>query len=282
MRKVALLILAVVAAFILMPAQTALAQQCVGLANAPTAPGRQLVQPVGFKLAPFELAQARVVPSKQGPVTFTFIGHASFLIESPDGVKIITDYNDYVRSPVVPDIITMNISHDSHWSRAPDPRIKHVLPGWNPTGRGPVEHDIKVGDVQVRNIPTNTRDWGGGTREFGNSVFVFEIAGLCIAHLGHLHHELTHQQVGLIGQMDILLVPVDGGYTLDLEGMAEVLKGLKARVMIPMHFFSSYGLERFLRRVRQDFEIVENAVPTVRFSRTSLPEKQQVVVLPGR
>ena len=249
---------------------TAFAQQCVGMANAP---GRSLVQPVAGKLA-----QAQ---KSHGAVRITFIGHASFLIESPQGVRIVTDYNDYVRSPVVPDIATMNISHDSHFSTAPDPRIKHVLPGWNPKG-GPAEHDLKIGDVHVRNISTNTRDWGGGTREFGNSIFVFEIGGLCIAHLGHLHHTLTVQQLGQIGQMDVLLVPVDGGYTLDLDGLTEVLKALKARVMIPMHMFSSYGLERFLRRVRDDFEVVENAVPTTTVSRTTLPEKQQILVLPGR
>ena len=175
----------------------------------------------------------------------------------------------------------MNIAHDSHFTMAPDPRIRHVLPGWNPRG-GPAEHDLKVGDVHVRNISTNIRDFGGGTREFGNSVFVFEIAGLCIAHLGHLHHTLTVQQLGQIGQMDVLLVPVDGGYTLDLDGMADVLKTLNARLMIPMHMFSSYGLERFLRRVRQDFEVVENAVPSVTISRATLPEKPQVLVLPGR
>ncbi len=255
-------------AVLLFAMKPAFSQQCVGLANAPS---RSLVQPVGMKLA----------QKAQGSVGITFIGHATFLIESPQGIRIVTDYNDYVRPQVVPDIITMNIAHDSHFTTAPDPRIKHVLPGWNPRG-GPAEHDLKVGDVHVRNISTNIRDFAGGTREFGNSVFVFEIAGLCIAHLGHLHHTLTVQQLGQIGQMDVLLVPVDGGYTLDLDGMAEVLKTLKARLMIPMHMFSSYGLERFLRRIRQDFEVVESPVPRVTISRATLPEKPQVLVLPGR
>lgn len=250
------------------PLSPASAQQCVGLASMPS---RSLVQP----------ASMRLVQRNQGPITLTFVGHATFLIESPQNVKIVTDYNDYVRTPVIPDIATMNIAHDSHYSMAPDPRIKHVLPGWNPKG-GPAEHDLQVGDVHVRNISTNIRDWSSGTREFGNSIFVFEIGGVCIAHLGHLHHTLTVQQLGQIGQMDVLLVPVDGGYTLDLDGMVEVLKALKARLMIPMHMFSSYGLERFLRRVRQDFEVFENPVPTVTVSRATLPDKPQILVLPGR
>jgi L-ascorbate metabolism protein UlaG (beta-lactamase superfamily) len=249
------------------------AQQCVGMASAPS---KSLVQSAGLKLAQNTQGQS------QTAIRITFVGHATFLIESPEGVRVVTDYNDYIRPAVVPDIATMNIAHDTHNSRAPDPGIKHVLPGWNPSGRGAIEHDLKLRDVHVRNIPTNIRDWGGGTREFGNSIFVFEIAGLCIAHLGHLHHTLTVQQLGLIGQMDILLVPVDGGYTLDLDGMAEVLKDLKARVMIPMHMFSAYGLERFLTRVRKDFEVIENATPTISISRTTLPANPRVIVLPGR
>lgn len=263
-------IIAFFCALVAMMPGPAAAQQCVGMASAPTRP---LVVPAKGQLH---------AQRAYGDVRITFVGHATFLIESPQGIKIVTDYNDYVRPPVVPDIITMNIAHDSHWSRAPDPRIRHVLPGWNPKGEGPVEHDLKVGDVHVRNISTNIRDWRGGTQEFGNSVFVFEVAGLCIAHLGHLHHTLTVQQLGQIGQMDVLLVPVDGGYTLDLDGMAEVLKALKARLMIPMHMFSSFGLERFLRRVGREFEVVENPVPTISVSRATLPDKQQVLVLPGR
>jgi L-ascorbate metabolism protein UlaG (beta-lactamase superfamily) len=47
----------------------------------------------------------------------------------------------------------------------------------------------------VRSIATNIRNWSGGTERNGNSIFVFEIANLCIAHLGHLHHTLTQQQL---------------------------------------------------------------------------------------
>ena len=71
-------------------------------------------------------------------------------------------------------------------------RIKHVLRGWNPNG-GAANHDLTVGDVKIRNVPTNIRSWAGGTEIDGNSIFIFEVAGLCIGHLGHLHHELTAQ-----------------------------------------------------------------------------------------
>jgi len=111
---------------------------------------------------------------------------------------------------------------------------------------------------------------------------VFEVGDLCIAHLSHLHHTLTVQHLGALGQLDVLLVPVDGSYTIDLDGMMEVLQALKPRIIIPMHFFSTFGLSRFLGRVREAFEVVENPVPTITVSKSTLPDRQQVIVLPGR
>src|SRR2546430_5765266 len=98
-------------------------------------------------------------------VRLTYVGHSTFLIESPQLVRIATDYNDYVRSPLRPDIITMNHAHSTHFTDHPDPAIKHVLRGWGPTPDQPARHDIAVKDVRVRNVPTNIRDLGGGRSE---------------------------------------------------------------------------------------------------------------------
>lgn len=242
--------------------------RCLAFAQGPT---QSLVRKANFP----------VKPPAHGPTRITFIGHATFLIESPKGIKIATDYNDYVRPTIVPDIATMNRAHDTHFSYNPDPGIRRILRGWNPQG-GPIEHDVTVEDVHIRNVPTNIRDWAGGTAEYGNSIFVFEVGDLCIAHLGHLHHTLTVQHLGALGQMDVLLVPVDGSYTIDLDGMMEVLQALKPRIIIPMNFFSTFGLNRFLGRVREAFEVVENPVPTITVSKSTLPDRQQVIVLPGR
>lgn len=225
--------------------------------------------------------QVHKVSLGPGEVRLTFVGHSTFLIESPKGVKIATDYNDYIKPRVLPDIVTMNVAHDTHFTLFPDPKIPHVLRGWSTQG-APALHNLDFSDVRVRNVPTNIRDFAGGTREYGNSIFVFEVAGLCIAHLGHLHHTLTVQQLGQIGQMDVLLVPVDGSFTLDLDGMVEVLQTLKARLIVPMHYFSRSTLERFLDRVQTSFEVVRAQEPTTVVSRASLPERQRVLVLPGR
>ena len=186
----------------------------------------------------------------------TYAGHSTFLIESPRLVRIATDYNDYVRPPILPDIVTMNHAHSTHYTDQPDPAIKHVLRGWGPSPDQPARHDMTYQDVRVRNVPTNIRNWvGGGTERHGNSIFIFEMANMCIAHLGHLHHTLNQQQLNEIGRVDAVFVPVDGSATLDLDGMFEVLQALKAPLMIPMHYFSAYTLHRFLDRARQNWTV---------------------------
>jgi L-ascorbate metabolism protein UlaG (beta-lactamase superfamily) len=218
---------------------------------------------------------------KDGEVRINYVGHSTFLIESPKLVRIATDYNDYVRPPVLPDIVTMNHAHSTHYTDRPDPGIKFVLRGWREDGK-PTDWDVQYQDVRVRSVATNIRDWGGGTQRHGNSIFIYEVANLCIAHLGHLHHTLTQQQLNEIGRVDVVLVPVDGSYTLDLEGMIEVLVSLKAPLMIPMHYFSTYTLNRFIERIRKDWDVEFGEVPSVVLSKHTLPAKPKLLVLPGR
>jgi L-ascorbate metabolism protein UlaG (beta-lactamase superfamily) len=242
-------------------------ESCPGL----VASQRPRVIPASLRLAALAADQVRI----------TYSGHSTFLIESPQSVRIATDYNDYVQVPQLPTIATMNHAHDTHFSEYPNPAIPHVLRGWTPTG-APARYDLQVHDVRVRNVPTNIRDFAGGTQRHGNSIFIFEVGSLCIAHLGHLHHILTQQQLDEIGRVDVVLVPVDGSFTLDLEGMVEVLQALNAPLTIPMHYFSSYTLQRFLDRVRQGWTVEMADVPSTIVSRSTLPTTPKVLVMPGR
>jgi len=227
-------------------------------------------QPAAFRLAALEHDQLRL----------TYVGHATFLIETPQSVRIATDYNDWVRPPVLPDIVTMNHAHSSHYTMHPESGIRFVLHGWADDEK-PARIDMTYKDMRVRNVPTNIRTFDGGTERHGNSIFIFEVANLCIAHLGHLHHTLTQRQLNEIGKIDLVMVPVDGNYTLDLDGMIDVLKSLKAPLMVPMHYFSRYTLERFLDRARQEWDVEFSEVPTMLVSKATLPAKPKVLVLPG-
>jgi L-ascorbate metabolism protein UlaG (beta-lactamase superfamily) len=250
------------------PPKPEMTEGCPGL----IAQDRPRVIPAAFRLAALASDQVRI----------TYIGHSTFLLESPKLVRVGTDYNDYVKPPVLPDIITMNHAHSTHFTDRPDPAIPHVLRGWAEEYGKPVRHDTQVRDVRVRNVPTNIRSWGGeGTERHGNSIFIYEMGNLCIAHLGHLHHTLNQQQLNEIGRVDVVMFPVDGTFTLDLDGMVEVLTSLKAQVMIPMHYFSAFTLNRFLDRVRGTFDVETSDIPSVVVSKASLPARPQILVLPG-
>ena len=263
------------------PPNPEMAQACPG----PVARNRAPVIPVTWRGAPnlggLNSGAFNLAALNSDQVRLTFLGHATFLIESPQLVRIATDYNDYVRPPLLPDIVTMNHAHTTHFTDLLDPAIKHVLRGWGSTPDQPARYDITVKDVRVRNVPTNIRDWRGGTERHGNSIFIFETANMCIAHLGHLHHTLNQQQLNEIGHVDVVLVPVDGNYTLDLEGMMEVLGALKAPLMIPMHYFSTYTLNRFLDRARQNWTVEMSEIPSLVVAKTSLPTAPKAMVLPG-
>jgi L-ascorbate metabolism protein UlaG (beta-lactamase superfamily) len=251
----------------IVPAEAQIADRCLAVSQAPS-----VVQPVSLRLAALKASEARL----------TFVGHATWLIESGGGVSIATDYNDYIRPAVVPDIATMNRAHTTHFSVLPDPAIKHVLRGWSPAGDGPARHDITLGDVRVRNVPTNIRDWSGGYIAHGNSIFIFELAGLCIGHLGHLHHTPSEQQIAQIGQLDVVMVAVDGAYTMDVAGVVETLRMLRARLILPMHYFDTYTLTRFLDRIGSDFAVEMGKDSSVVVSQATLPADPKVLVLPGR
>ncbi|KLK91753.1 hypothetical protein AA309_18505 [Microvirga vignae] len=217
---------------------------------------------------------------RQNEVGLTFVGHATFLIETPQGVRIATDYNDGTRPRVTPDVATMNKAHSTHFSYHPDPAIKYVLRGWNPAG-DPVVHDLTVQDVRIRNVSTNIRSYGGATEYDGNSIFVFETAQLCIAHLGHLHHTLSPGHLKRLGRIDVLLVPVDGSYTLETFDMMEVLRAINAPLMIPMHFFGPSTLNRFLTSARDHFPVEFSDTAAITLSRATLPKSPKILVLPG-
>ena len=209
----------------------------------------------------------------------TFLGHASFLIETPQGVRAVTDYNGINVPEDPPDIATMNHAHATHYTDHPDPRIKYVLHGWRDDGK-PAQIDLMYRDMQVSNLPTNIRDWQGGTEYYGNSIFVFESAGLCVAHLSHLHHLLTGQDLAALGHIDVVMAPVDGIYTMSQPDMVKVLDDLQPRIVLPMHYFSRDVLEQFLALEKDRYVVRRIATSPAVVSRDTLPARPEIWVLP--
>jgi len=223
-------------------------------------------------------ASLRAVPEET--VDLQYVGHASFLIRSAGGLNMVTDFTGFIgNTSMIPDVVTMNHAHDSHWTAFPDPAIPHVLRGWGETFGAGITHNLDLGEVLIRNVSTDIRSNFTGVEESGNSIFVFELAGLCIGHLGHLHHAPNDEQFAAIGRLDVVMAPVDGGYTLDQPTMIAVLKRLRSRIVIPMHWFSEFALQDFLTGMSDEFTVVQLEEPSLSVRRDTLPSQPTIMVL---
>jgi len=263
---------------------------CIPVAQGPGM-SAQGVLPAGFRGSPPALKvrpaypqwriQSPREPSRDArTVELTFLGHSSFLIRTPANATAVTDYNGYIRAGFPPDIVTMNRAHSTHYTDHVEPGVRHILRGWDEEGGIP-SHDVTVRDLRVRNVPTNIRDGLGGTGFAQNSIFIFESVGLCIVHLGHLHHPLTPEHAGRIGLVDVLLVPIDDGLTMLQRRMGEVVETLRPAIVVPMHYSGEDLLQTFIGLMRDlGFTARFHETATVRLAKGSLP-RRTVLVLPG-
>lgn len=262
-----LLSLALVIAGTAVAAQDRRPSHCIAVADA--APGIEYLHKASFR-----------DPLEEFSVRISYVDHAMFLIQTPGGLSAATDFTGYLGNvDLIPDVVTMNNAHHTHWTPMPNPAIPHVLQGWG-DGERPTEHNLDLGEMLVRNVPTDIRSpFGAGARRYGNSIFVFEVAGLCIGHLGHLHHEPDDAQYAALGRLDVVMAAVDGGITLDLPTMVRVLNRLRSSVVIPMHWFSQSSLERFLDDMDGEFVIQRDMGTSLEVSLRTLPSRPTVMVL---
>jgi len=243
--------------------------QCLAIARA---------IPPGVPKIIFASAEASENPlAMSEAVTISFEGHSTYRIVTPTGVTIATDFSGFYGADPLPRIVTMNRAHSSHYTLNPDPGIEYVLPGWNPAGPEPAEHHVVVDDVYVRNVTTDIRSWEGGMVPDANSIFIFETAGLCIGHLGHLHHQLTEAHYAEIGRLDIVMVPVDGGLTLSHSGMAEITNRLRSSIVLPMHLRGTY-LQNYLQQMSQEFAIEYLDGNSITVTIRDLPKRPTIMV----
>lgn len=202
----------------------------------------------------------------------TWLGHASFLVES-GGNSLVTDPFDRIGLPfpsVKADVVTSSHSHFDH--NAVD------LVGGGPraiSGTG----EFEEGPFRITGFPTH-HDESGGSERGSNTVYVIEVEGLRVCHLGDLGHTLSAEQASALGRIDILMIPVGGIYTIDAAAAAEVAASLKPSVVLPMHY-SVHGLSLPIAEVSEFTGLFENVreAESLEAATDSLPGQTEVVVL---
>ncbi len=162
-------------------------------------------------------------------------GHASFLITSDTGKKIITDpyepggYDGALAYGGIPDVADIVlISHDH-----PDHNFLQGLKGNPEVIKGPGRHTAQ--GIVFKGIHTY-HDTSQGKERGENTIFCFTLDDIKLCHLGDLGHSLSAKEIEQIGDLDVLMIPVGGFYTIDAGKATEVINSLKPRMVIPMHF----------------------------------------------
>ncbi|PLL11377.1 Zn-dependent hydrolase [Tabrizicola sp. TH137] len=231
------------------------------------------------------LWQAQLVdpfaPIAPGKVRLYYTGHGSVAIHSSDRVMAVTDYTGIGFGEVwLPDVVTMNDTMRLQSTDSPHPRIPHVLKGWPDAEGRPADHHLDLGSLMVRNVTTDTRGTAGqGMRPDGNSIFIFEVEGLCIGHLGALQGMPDDSAFAAIGRLDVVMVAVEGPNRPSRAEMLAILDRLQARVVIPVHWLSLEPLMQFLQEMEGPFQIVQTFEPQLDLSLGTLPASPTVIVL---
>ena len=113
-------------------------------------------------------------------------------------------------------------------------------------------------------------------------MFCFEVDGIKVCHLGDLGHQLSDKQAADLGEIDILLIPVGGYYTIDAKVATQVCNQFKPKVIIPMHFknnkcsFPITGVDEFLKGKEG---VQKLSASEAEFKQLELPPTTQIIVL---
>jgi L-ascorbate metabolism protein UlaG (beta-lactamase superfamily) len=180
-----------------------------------------------------------------------YLGHASFLLVTADGTRIVTDpykpgaFDGAITyAPITEPAGFVTVSHDHL-----DHNFVEGVPGKPKAIRAAGSH--QAGAVTVTGYDC-FHDAERGARRGCNIIFVFEDAGLRVAHLGDLGH-VPAEQAQAIGKVDVVLIPVGGYYTIDAPEAHRVAALFGAKVVIPMHFATQKtsmpitGVEQFTK-----------------------------------
>lgn len=177
----------------------------------------------------------------------TWLGHSSFLIEDSKVRKILTDPFDeslgYKTFNGDVDVVTISHHHFDHdYTKNLDLSKTQIL---DKTGI------FNLCDIPIMGFPSFHDEVKGGKRG-ENNIYIFTVDGYKICHLGDLGYILSKEEVRSLGNIDILLIPVGGNYTLDSKKAYELTKILNSHIIIPMHYktpllsFPLDGVENFL------------------------------------
>jgi L-ascorbate metabolism protein UlaG (beta-lactamase superfamily) len=164
-----------------------------------------------------------------------WLGHSAFVLTSDTGTKVLTDpYKSgsfdgavgYKPITETPQVVTSSHAHDDHYC------VEGLAEGFDCVTT-PGKHE--AAGLSITGVKTY-HDTSGGKERGRNIIYVIEMDGMRVCHLGDLGHPLSDEDLRSIGKVDVLLIPVGGFYTIGPKEAVDVMKSLSPAVTIPMHF----------------------------------------------
>lgn len=212
-----------------------------------------------------------------------YLGHSCFRIKGKDAILLTDPYSPQIGLKLAKtsaDIVTISHQHYDHDNSAV---VIGTTKRQNPfIISGPGEYEIS--GVFVYGL-ASFHDQVKGAKRGTNTIYVINIDGIRLAHLGDLGHRLTDEQLEEVNGVDILFVPVGGKYTIDAQQAVEVVGQIEPRIIIPMHYKVS-GLKIDIAPVEEFLKDmgVEETKPQDKLiiTKEKLPEERKVVVLNAR
>lgn len=212
----------------------------------------------------------------------SYLGHSSFRLKGRTANVVTDPYDSKMlgfKFPVVSaDIVTLSHNHDDHNQSKLVSDVKKVIDG-------PGEYEIA--GVSIIGISSFHDDKKGEERG-KNVIYIFEMDGLRLVHLGDLGHKLSENVLEDFGTVNVLMIPVGGFYTIGPSEAVELVNAIEPSIIIPMHYFSEgmntevFGkiakVDDFLRDVGLTVERVDK----LSVKKEELAEEQKVVVLSRR
>ncbi len=208
----------------------------------------------------------------------TYHGHSEFYLEGANGFALLTDpYDGHVGYPMGEyrcDAVTVTHGHGDHnftQKALGAPAIIDSAGEWHPAP-----------DVKITAIPS-VHDDAGGAKRGKNLIMKIEMEGLTLAHMGDQGAPLTGEQLSALGEIDILMIPIGGFFTIDAAAAYDMVRVLHPRVVIPMHYKTAVNAGWPISDEREFLRLMNAAdlkpFPLLRVTRGDLSEQPALVML---
>lgn len=209
----------------------------------------------------------------------TYLGHSSFKLKGKSATLVTDPFDPKmvgIKFPKVKaDIVTVSHDHEDHNRHDLIKDVKRVV-------NGPGEYEIS--EVSIIGVSTYHDDKKGKLRG-KNTIYIIEMDKMRVVHLGDLGHKLKEKMVERLGNVDVLMVPTGGEYTIDSSQAIEVVQSIEPSYVIPMHYKVSgldkktfgklEGPDAFLNEIG----LASQEQEKLSVKRSDLGEDQKVVVL---